>query len=335
MLFQDSALKAVHTYWTGTPSKVLCLYGPPGCGKTECVNVVAKHLGRTVFDRSEEEPTGHTGSTGSSHTSSQSLRGPSCFILDEPDESLDLDNLLKTKTIVLTTDIYDGPLKHCRQKLQIVNLHRYTASEVCMILRQTYTVSSDVLSAIANVSGTDIRYAKILLDYALATAKAKRPGHKTIVTTKDLSFDLFADAENAFQKLPTSGLQSADFFLYLNLLQTNCVLRTKKVTKVLDAFSIVDVVESRQELPMQDLHTLVEYSLLDPLPGSLSMPKIPNPGKKMDLLKLAGDTRSNEYATCVERIACMNVPDRITKKHEWYHESADVRALRKAPYEKR
>jgi len=323
MRFQDAAQKAVYAYLTGTPSKVLCLVGPPGCGKSECIRSVAKLLQRDVLLLDEDDEM----------STSRTLKGPSVWVLEEPEKTPDLKKILSTRTILVTTDLY-GTFKSIKDKLQIVKLNVYTPSEVCAILQDCYSVSLDVLKAVSTVCGSDIRYAKTLLDYALQTAKAKQPGHKSIVTSKDLAFDLFKDAEAAFQKKGISGLQSSDLFLYVNLLQTNCVLRTKKVTKVLDAFSVFDVIETKQELPSTDLHTLLEETLLSPLPGTLSMPKIPNPGKKFASLKIAGNTLSNDYCVAIERIACMDIPARCTSKHPWYHEDPDIRALRKCPYEK-
>jgi hypothetical protein len=319
MKFQDGVVKSVYSYLTSAkaPNQLLCVIGPTGCGKSAALEFVSKALDRPLVVVDDETTLG-TNPLGKSLP---------IYVVDEPDESLSklVPKLLKVRAILVTCDVYSGPLSGIRAKLSQVRMNPYTDLQRIEILRQTFDVSDAVLKVVSDACLQDIRYGQRLLTYAIQTAKAKQPGHKTIVAPKDVSFDLFTDTANAFARRPTCGLQSDDFFLYTLMLQTNCILRTKKVTKVLDAFSILDVLETAKELPNEMLTHLVEASLLDPIDKpNLTMFKVPNPGKRMDLLRQASGQRS--YEDCV--LSC-SIPRTIKG------EAADVKAVRKTPYSRK
>jgi hypothetical protein len=315
MKFQDGVVKSVYAYLTSAkaPNQLLCVIGPTGCGKSAAIDFIAKTLQRPVVLVDEDTSLG-----------TSSLGEAPIYVVDEPDESLSklVPKLLKVRAILVTCDVYSGPLSGIRAKLSLVRMNPYTDLQRIEILRQTFDVPEGVLKVVSDACLQDIRYGQRLLTYALQTAKAKQPGHKTIVAPKDVSFDLFTDTANAFARRPTCGLQSDDFFLYTLMLQTNCIVRTKKVTKVLDAFSVLDVLETAKELPNEMLTHLVEASLLEPLDKpNLTMFKVPNPGKRIDLLRQASGQRS--YEDCV--LSC-SIPRTIKG------EAADVKAVRKTPY---
>lgn len=314
MKYQDNVVKTIYSYLTSAkpPSQLLCVVGPTGCGKSAAIDFVARRLDKPVVLIDDETSLGTNPLGGTLPV----------YILDEPDESLVLAKLLKVRAIILTCDVYSGPLANIRTKLSLVRMTPYSDLQRMDILKQSFEVSDAVLKVVADACLQDIRYGQRLLAYAIQTAKAKQPGHKTIVGPKDLTFDLFTDTANAFAKRPTCGLQSDDFFLYSLMLQTNCVLRTKKVTKVLDAFSVLDVFETTKAFPNDMITHLVEASLLDPIDKpDLTMFKVPNPGKRMDLLRQASGQRS--YEDCM--LSCA-IPRTVKG------EPADIKAVRKTPY---
>ncbi len=320
---QDSIMKSLYQYVTGSPSKVVCLTGPTGSGKTFVLERIATILNRRVVYLNDDDD--ETSSTSFSSLTSNSLQGQCLFVYDEPEGSLskDLVVLLKARVVLVTTDLY-GPLSGIKAKLQVLRMNAYTEGQKVQILRQSFDVSEPVLKIIAEACGQDIRYGLRLLGYALQTAKAKRPGHKTIVGPKDVSFDLFSDTANAFAKRPTTGVQGDDLFLYTSMLQTNCILRTKKVTKVLDAFSVFDVIETRKVCPTDMLVGLLETSLLDPIAkDNLEMFKVPNPGKKMSSLRDLSGQR--DYADTIWALEA-------SKDTPMKGLSADLRDVRKMPY---
>lgn len=328
-LFQDETLRALSAYVNGTPTKVLCLVGPPGIGKSACVAYIANQYEKQIVTWDEDDDLAECLRTSS-------LRGPRLVVVDDaPVPASLVPLLLSQRAILLTTDLYDGPFHGLRHKLQLVRLHVYTAFEVASILKQRFSVSGEVLLAVANVCAPDVRYSETTLGYALSTAKAKRPGHKSILTVKDLNFDLFADVQRAFQGQHTSGVQSGDYFMYLAMLQTNAPVRATRLVKLLDGFSTLDILETSKSFSMEALHdftasTLTAYT--QPKSISLDMPKIPNPGSRATILKRAADTQSNDVETMYARIRSMDIPDRITAKHPWYDPDPDVRAARKRPF---
>jgi len=328
--FQETAYKALLDYLQTpkTPSACLCLVGPPGTGKTYLVDLAAKALGYKVVQHDDEEDIKET-------SASSSLFGKRLLVIDEPDEALPLSVLAKKRAIVVSTNAYEGPMKTMRTKLRLVRMHEYTSDELATLL-MSHTASAAAAKMLGTQCAPDMRYALTMLDFATRTAKAKRPGGQSILCAHDCEFDLFRDVKNAFAGTPNTGVGSSDFFLYSTMLQTNCLLRTKKLLKVLDAFAHLDVLEDSHELPVDSLIDFAHaISNLCQVPSNLplSMPRIANPGKKEKLLREAAKTRENSLV-CYERLLAIDAPDRLTKKNEWYHEDADVRALLKRPFVK-
>lgn len=330
--FQDEAIRAVHAYIRGDKvhDKALCLAGPPGSGKTMTVHYVAELLGRKVvtFHGDEDEDI-------DALLRSSSLFGPRLIVVDEVSQSVPLAKLLAQRAVLTTTDLYDGVMKTMRTKVHVVRMHVYSPNEVTAILCKKFPqISVEVGATVASQCGTDIRYAENMLTYALATAKAKKPGHKTVLTPSDAQFDLFKDVERAFAGHQNSGIQSGDFFMYSSMLQANAPVRAKKLVRVMDGFAHLDVMDASLEFTSEQLMdaTATVLALTQPAPKPITMPMFPNPGNKIKNLQAAADSRSHDAVSLYERIAAMNVSGRVTKAHAWYHEDADIRALRKTPF---
>jgi hypothetical protein len=255
--------------------------------------------------------------------------------VDEPTEHVNVDELLKARAVLLTTSLYEGTMKTLRTKVKVVHLHVYTKLETSAILQSLFPVSPAIADMVAEQCAPDIRYASNMLSFAVRTAKAKKPRSDgpSLLAPHDVEFDLFRDVNSAFCGKTTTGVGSSDFFLYECMLQSNCVLRTKKLNRVLDAFSQLDVAETALVLPVDTLidTTAIITNLCFQSNLQLAMPRIPNAGKRLDLLREASRCRENAIV-CFERLLAMEVPPRLTKKHEFYHENADVRAIMRTPW---
>lgn len=329
--FQESAYAAVLQYLTSPkpPTACLCLVGGPGTGKSYLVDLAAAKLQCRVVIMTDDDDDFDLGSV----CTSSSLFGKRLVVFDEPTAAIPaatLTSFASKRVIVLTTNLYEGPMKTMRQRLSIVRLHDYSKSELACLL--SARCSPAAAQMLADQCAPDMRYALIMLDYATRTAKAKRPGAASILTATDCEFSLFADVQNAFAGRANTGVGSADFFMYAGMLQTNCVPRTKKLLKVLDGFTLLDLMEVNHapvEVLVDTAHSIA--ALCGPSDVALAMPKFPSCVKKEKLLRRAAKT--NESAlVCYERLRAIDVPDRLTKKHPWYDEDPDVRALLRKPF---
>jgi hypothetical protein len=294
------------------------------------VERAAKELQRRVVTYSDEDDFDLRAIVRSS-----SLFGPFVLVVDEPTENVNVDELVKARAVILTTNLYEGSMKTLRTKVKVVHLHVYTKPETSSILQSVFPVAPAIADLVAEQCAPDIRYASTMLTFAVRTAKAKKAKSDgpSLLAPHDVEFDLFRDIGSAFRGNTTTGVGSSDFFLYECMLQTNCVVRTKKLNRVLEAFSQLDVAETALVLPVDTLidttSSITKLCFDAALP--LSMPRIPNPGKRLDLLREASRCRDSSIV-CFERLLAMDVPARLTKKHELYHENADVRAIMRTPW---
>ena len=331
LLFQEVAYKSLLDYLKApTSQQCLCLCGPPGVGKSMLMERAAQELNRRLVIFSDEEDFDLKAIVRSS-----SLFGPFLLVVDEPTESVAVDDLVKAKAVILTTSLYEGPMKTLRSKVKTLFLHVYTKQETSAIVQSLFPVSPAIADTVAEQCAPDIRYASTMLSFAVRTAKAKkaRTDGQSLLAPHDVEFDLFRDVHSAFRGKTTTGVGSGDFFLYETMLQTNCVVRTKKLLRVLDGFCNLDVAETALVLPVDSLidttSSLTRLCFESSAP--LVMPRIANPGKRLDLLREASRCRDTSIV-CFERLLAMEVPSRLTKKHELYHENADVRAIMKSPW---
>jgi hypothetical protein len=338
LLFQEVAYKSLLDYLkapmdSSSSQQCLCLCGPPGVGKSMLMERAAQELNRRLVIFSDEEDFDLKAIVRSS-----SLFGPFLLVVDEPTESVAVEDLVKARAVILTTSLYEGPMKTLRSKVKTVFLHVYTKQETSAIVQSLFPVSPAIADTVAEQCAPDIRYASTMLSFAVRTAKAKKArtdgaSPSSLLAPHDVEFDLFRDVNSAFRGRTTTGVGSGDFFLYETMLQTNCVVRTKKLLRVLDGFCNLDVAETALVLPVDSLidttSSLTRLCFESSAP--LVMPRIANPGKRLDLLREASRCRDTSIV-CFERLLAMEVPSRITKKHELYHENADVRAIMKSPW---
>ena len=155
MKFQDGVVKSVYAYLTSpkAPNQLLCVIGPTGCGKSAAIDFIAKTVQRPVVLVDEDTSLG---------TNSLGPYGAPIYVVDEPDESLSklLSKLLKVRAILVTCDVYSGPLSGIRAKLSLVRMNPYTDLQRIEILRQTFDVTYAILKIVSKACLQDIRNAQ-------------------------------------------------------------------------------------------------------------------------------------------------------------------------------
>jgi DNA polymerase III delta prime subunit len=329
-MFQDESVKRIEAYLTGpSASAVLCLTGPSGCGKTYLIDFVAQKLGLAVN-------TWHGDDDDFEELFKRPLAGRRIVVLDEIAEAVDLARVLRVRGIITTTDPYDGAMRSLRKKVDLLYMRAYTASNVATIVSTLCNTSYDIGLTVAAQCGQDVRYGITMLRFAIQTKRAKREGHKSILTSHDAHFSLFRDVSDAFGGQPRTGIQSADMFLYTTMMQANLPDRTSSIARLAkaeDAFAHIDVLDI--EVPTENVLDLVHICIgacTVPVRTQLQMPKMPSRGSRETVLRTAAGSLTLDAIQNFERIAAFDMPDRLTASSQYYHADAEVRAARKRPW---
>lgn len=344
--YENPIIVSLTNYLQGTTNCPIFLVGSSGSGKTFCIENAAKacNFEVRIFDPDEEEDIRTFLETGSLHTCK------TLYVFDRIEEyqgtqTKDLGKyILKiNKKIVLTTnDLYECS-KTVRDAATILKMPQLTESQFCSILQRFALEELHVevpLNALQNAflqSPTDIRYAKTMLQYAIDTSKAKKPGHKSVMVAQDIQYDLFGSLQKCLTKdVSFSGIQSNDLFLLSSMIQSNTPKFSSKITPCFDALSMFNIMETTNGFYTDFLgdflfQTVITFKLSSQ-PIRLEMPKIVNVSAKLQRqLQLASKLNSLEITNVYDtlNVIRLQVPPKLTSKNLWYDEDPEIREIRK------
>lgn len=242
--------------WLARPAGALLIYGPPGCGKSLCIELIARELGYELVESHAVDERGYKELRMSIMKAAEqkSLFYKKKLILIDELELVDSVKAVaeiihdsKYPVILIASDPYEPKLAQLRKSCRLVKFEKIRTDAIAGFLRamcgkERIALNEGAVHQIANASNGDVRAA--IIDLESCGAAAPRDKEENIFETLKILFKTM-NLSNSRYAVESSEKTPEELFLWLEENIQREYEQPDEIAAAYDCLSKADVVAAR------------------------------------------------------------------------------------------